>query len=105
MKPALGNGTCVVPLGDVEIVLLDQGLDGAAKQRRVVARHRRYEQHLGVVALATGLPVAVEMAKLAERRGPDDLLAHRRRQADHPGMGDAPVGLVVAPADAAEDLA
>ena len=44
----------VLPVGDVDVVVGQQRLDRAAQQRRVVAGHRRHQQHLRVAALAVG---------------------------------------------------
>ncbi len=35
----------VVPIGDVDVMIAQQGLHGAAQQGRKVARHRRHQQH------------------------------------------------------------
>ena len=53
----------VRPIGDVDIVLADHRLDRAAQQRRVMARKRRDDQHLGIVAAADHLLFAVEMQR------------------------------------------
>ena len=39
---------CVVPVGDVDIVVGQHGAHGVAQQRGEVARHRRHDQHLGL---------------------------------------------------------
>ena len=74
--------TRVDPVGDVDIMVGQHRLDGAAQQRRVVTRHRRHDQYLGVVALAgqRGL-VALEVQQTAKRCRGHDLLAHRHLDA------------------------
>ena len=44
----------VAPVGDVDVVVRQHVADGAAQQRRIVPRHRRDHQHLGVVPLRHG---------------------------------------------------
>ena len=46
------NFARVHPIGDVDIVLGQHGLDGAAQQRCIMPRHRGDDQHLGIVAAA-----------------------------------------------------
>ena len=50
MKLALSqrNQARVFPVGDVDLVVLEHGLDGVAQQRRVMTRQRRYHQHRGL---------------------------------------------------------
>ena len=40
---------CVFPVGDIDLVVFQHGLDGVAQQGRVVARQRRYDQHRRLV--------------------------------------------------------
>ena len=96
----------VDPIGDVDFVVGQHRLDGAAQQRRVVTRHRRHDQHLGVVALAgeRGL-VALEVQQTAERRRGDDLLAHRDLDAADARRLETELGLAVAARDVLEQLA
>ena len=96
----------VVPVGDVRLMVGQHRLDGAAQQRRVVPRHRRHDQHLGVVALAgeRGL-VALEMEEAPERRRRDHLLAHADLDAADAGRLQAELGLAVAARDVLEQLA
>ena len=62
----------VVPVGDVDVVLGQHGADGAAQQRREMARQRRDQQH----ARLLGVDVLLEMQERAERRDMRRLLAH-----------------------------
>ena len=56
----------VGPIRNVNVMLRQHGLDGAAQQRRVMARHRCDDQNLGVVALSAFGLVAAEMNEVAE---------------------------------------
>ena len=38
---------CVLPVGDINLEIPQQGLDGAAQQRGEMARHGRHQQHFG----------------------------------------------------------
>ena len=38
------NVARIVPVGDVDVVILQQGLHGAAQQRREMPGHRRHQQ-------------------------------------------------------------
>jgi hypothetical protein len=68
-----GNIACIAPVGDVDVVVAQQGLDGAAQQRGEVARHGRHHQHLGL----HGRGFLAEMQQATEGRGADFLLMHR----------------------------
>src|SRR5882762_2540932 len=61
----------VGPIGDENIVVRQQGLDGAAQQGREVARERGNDQDDRLVAR----PILMEMEQVAKRIGGDDLLA------------------------------
>ena len=93
----------VGPVGDEDLVVRQESLDGAAQQRRVMARHRRHDQHLGLV-LAAGRG-AVEGEEPAERLRPNDALRHGYALAFHQRGGEAEGGLQVAPGAALEQLA
>lgn len=43
-----GHEACVLPVGDVDLVVLQHGAHGVAQQRGVVARERRNDQHHGL---------------------------------------------------------
>ena len=96
----------VDPIGDVDFMVGQHRLDGAAQQRRVVPGHRRYDQHLGVVALASqrGL-VALEVQQTAERGRGDQLLAHRDLDAADVRRLQGEFGLAIAARDVLEQLA
>jgi len=54
----------IVPVGQIDVVIGQQGLHGAAQQRREMAGHRRHQQH---PRLAAG-PRLAEMQQGRERR-------------------------------------
>ena len=59
----------VDPVGDENLVILEEGADGAAQQRREMARHRRHQQDFGVVGGAFPLEVQ-QLAKGRAGRPP-----------------------------------
>ena len=63
----------VDPVGDVHVMVGQQGLDRAAQQGGVVAAHRRHHQHLRVASDG----VAMEVEELAERLAQQDLFVDR----------------------------
>ena len=63
----------VLPVGDVEVVLGQHHLDGAAQQRGEVPRHRRHQQD----ARLRHRMVLAEVQQRAERRVVGCLLGHR----------------------------
>ncbi len=83
-----GNHARVGPIGDVDVAMGQERLDRAAKQGRVMARHRRDDQELRLTR-AAGEIRSGEMEKIAERFRPDDLLEDR--------IDDAVDGKVVEP--------
>ena len=82
----------VGPVGDVDVVMGQERFDRAAKQRRVMARHRRDDQELwltrAVVKVRPG-----EMEKIAERPRPDNLLEDRIDDAVDVKVVEAKAGL------------
>ncbi len=59
------------PVGDVDLMRRQEGLDRAAQQRRVVAGHRRHDQHARLRVAQRPRQLAVEMQQAAERLFPD----------------------------------
>ena len=95
----------VDPFGDVDVVVGQEGLDRAAQQRRVVARHRRDDEQAWLRPARRVLERALEMQQPAERPLPDRRDTHRNAlAADHGGI-DVPVRLAVAAGRALEQLA
>ena len=66
------NVAGVVPVGDVDVVILQQGLHGAAQQRCEMAGHRRHQQQARLLRRI----LLLEMQQRAERRRVGDLLGH-----------------------------
>ena len=71
-----GNHSRIGPVGNVDVEMGQERLDRAAKQRRVMARHRRDDQKLRLIR-AVGEIGSGEVEKVAERLGPDDLFEDR----------------------------
>ena len=96
----------VDPVGDVEIVLRQHRLDGAAQQRRVVARHRRDQQHLRVVALAPAMARRARSAASSQNGvAATTLFAHRHVEAVDARRLDPELRLAVAPRHVLEHFA
>src|SRR3546814_13916877 len=72
---------------DLDLVVRQHRLDGAAQQRGVMARQRRHDQQLGVVAGLAAL--AGEMDDLAERIAQRDALGDLALDAVDRGGGQA----------------
>ncbi len=91
----------VDPVGDVDVVVLQEGLHRAAQQGGEVARQGRDDQHRGCVeGLAGGLQVggfAPEAAQLHPGRAPDRLHVHAHIGLSDADLVDAPGRLGVAP--------
>ena len=79
------------PFGDVDVVVRQERLDGAAQQRRVVARHRRDDQQFGLRPLRRVLERALEMQQPAERPLPDGSDVHRHALAADQGGRRCPI--------------
>ena len=90
----------VAPVGDVDLVIRQHRLDGAAKQSRVVARERGHDQHPRVLQLHLALEVEqMAVAALDHRHGLD-----RDRHAVDLGRRQVPFRFAVAPRRALEHL-
>ena len=104
-----GHVAGVGPLGDEHLVVLQEGLDRAAQQRRIVARQRRRDQdrrlQLGLPGAAQVAHVAGEVGQLAPGRRPDLLGAHPHVAAVDLDLVELPVGLAVAPRQVREEVA
>jgi len=92
------------PFGDVDVMVRQEGLDGAAQQRRVVTGHRGDDQHLGLRAFRCALQRALEMQQAAERPFPDAGDVHGNTLAADQGRRDTPIRLAVAARGALEQL-
>ena len=86
----------VVPVGDVDVMVLQQGAGGFAQQGGEMAGQRRHQQHRRVVAAAGDRFFEVEQA--AEGQGEHHVFLDRRGLAVHhhrayavgrPGVGQA----------------
>ena len=71
VEAAIGDGNLprIFPVGDVKLVVGDHRLDGAAQQRRVVARHGSNQQNFGIVAFASRRIVTGKVNEVGERFG------------------------------------
>ena len=67
------NVARVGPVGQVDVVIGQQGFDGAAQQGREMPGQRRHDQHRRLVARR----ILAEMQQVAERMRGDDLFADR----------------------------
>jgi hypothetical protein len=57
------------PVGDEDLVVVQQALDGVAQQRRMVARQRRHHQHRGLLFIASSaLALSVKRLKRSRRQ-------------------------------------
>ena len=81
-----------MPVGDVDVVVLQQGLHGAAQQRREMAGHRRHQQQPRLLRRI----LLLEMQQRTERGGVGDFLGHLHSViADHhpvDAVGRAAIG-------------
>jgi hypothetical protein len=93
----------VSPVGDVDVGMRQHRLDGAAQQRRIVARHWRHDQKLGV-GTAAGGQGALEMDQVAEWPRPGDLLGHTNRLEVDRRLFEAEGRLAIAPRRALEEF-
>ncbi len=95
----------VGPVGDVDVMIGQERFDRAAQQRRVVARHRRDDQHARLRLARRPRDQALEIQQLAERPLPDRMDVHRHAHAGDLDILDAPFRLAVAPRGALEQFA
>ena len=79
------NVARIVPVGDVDVVILQQGLHGAAQQRREMAGHRRHQQHPRLLRRI----FLLEMQQRAERRRVGDFLGDLQFAVAHQHLVDA----------------
>ena len=82
---AQGHHAGIGPIGDVDLMRRQQGFDRATQQRRVMAGHRRNDQHARLRAAQRTGELAIEVEQLAERLLPDR--ADLDGDADAVGMG------------------
>ena len=96
----------VLPVGDVDLVVLQHGAHGVAQQRGVVARQRRHDQHHRLVLQAGEggriVGKALEAAQLAKRFVDLDALVNRNVHALDLHRADAKFGLDVVLAQAVQ---
>ena len=84
------------PVGDVDLMGRQKGFDRAAQQRRVMAGHRRHDQHTRLRRTQRPRQLAIEIQQAAERLFPYDADFDRRAHAVDFGVVEAPFGLAVA---------
>ena len=82
-----------------------EGLDRAAQQRRVMAGHRRHDQHARLRAAQRTRQLAIEIQQPAERLFPDRADLDRGADAVDLGVVEAPFRLAVAARGALEQFA
>ena len=95
----------ILPVGDVDLVIGQERLDGAAQQRGEMARHRRHQQQARVARGAGGSMSRLKCTRRQNGVCQHHLLGHAHRCGHRPGAGDAELGLGVAPGRALEHLA
>ncbi len=95
----------VDPVGDIDIVAREHGLDRAAQQRGEMARHRRHDQHLGRIGAVTFRHVPAEMDELTERFVPDHFLMDTDALSANHRVGQAEFRLSITARRAFEQLA
>ena len=91
------------PVGDVDLVIRQKGLDRAAQQGRVMARHGRHDQdgavlefcHLHAARLCERRPVALKMKQRTERFAPDGVGHDVHRLVIDQNRAQLPFGLAV----------
>ena len=83
-----GHHPSILPVGDVDVVVLNESADGVARGLRSV-RKRRHHQDLRLLER----PFTLEMQQRAERLLEDLLLGHRHRLAVDHGLGQAELRL------------
>ena len=107
IEAALGerNHARVGPVGDVDFMRRQERLDRAAQQRRVMAGHRRHDQHARMRCAQRPGQLAIEMQQTAERLFPDRADLDRRAHAVDFGGVEAPFGLAVTARGALEQFA
>ena len=110
IEPALEHRhlSGIDPVGDIDVVVLNEGLDRAAQQGGIVAGQRGHDQHgrrsRGLASAFHITDVAREPDQTAPGRGPDDLFGRPDGvTADVDGF-QPPHGLTVASRDALEQL-
>ena len=79
------------PVGDVDLMGRQEGFDRAAQQRRVVAGHRRHDQHARLRAAQRPGQLAIEIQQPAERLFPDRADLDRRADAVDLGVVRGPI--------------
>ena len=89
----------VGPVGDVDLVVLQQALDRVAQQRGMVARKRRHNQHGGLrlhqFERTHVVGEALEAQQAAKRLGDGNLFLHRDVDTTDLGRSDAELRLLV----------
>ena len=95
----------VRPIGDVDVMIGQKRLDGAAQQRGEMARHRRDDQKFRLRPLRRMCKRALEMQEPAERPFPDRGDVDRHALAADQRRGDAPFRFAVTACRAFEQFA
>jgi hypothetical protein len=93
------------PVGDVDVVVRQEGFDRAAQQRRVVARHRRDDQQLRLRPLRGMREACARNAAAGRTAAPRSSDVDRHALAADFGGIDAPFRLAVAARRALEQFA
>jgi hypothetical protein len=94
----------VDPLGEVDVMVGQKALDGAAQQCRIMPRHRRHDEEARLRPARRMLERTLEMQQAAEGPLPGDRDVHRDVATAHHGGVDIPLGLAVAPRRALEQF-
>ncbi|MGY4283534.1 hypothetical protein ACVWXO_002754 [Bradyrhizobium sp. LM2.7] len=95
----------VGPVGDIDVMRRQEGFYRAAEQRRIMARHRRDDQHARLRAAQGTGELAIEVEQPAERFFPDRTDLDGNADAVDFGVVEAPFRLAVAARGALEQFA
>ena len=90
-----GHHARIDPVGDVDVMRLQELLDRAAQQRGVMARHRRHDDKARLLR-RIGRQVALEMQEMAERLVPHHLFGHLDLDPIHESLVEAKGRLAIA---------
>jgi hypothetical protein len=95
---------CVLPFGDIDLVMRKKIADRRAKKRGEMAGHGRDEEDLGVPQAAPARHLPLEMDEIAEGLGDHDPLSYSGLASPHLDAVDAPRRLAVAARGALEEF-
>ncbi len=100
-----GNHPGIGPVGDVDLMRRQKGFDRAAQQRRVMAGHRRHDQHARLRRTQRPGQFTIEIQQATERFFPDRADLDRGADAADLGIVQTPFGFAVTAGGALEQFA